>query len=147
MPFSSRNALLNRTKVQTKGSVVKVTLFATITFIAATCLGLSRIPIRDFGRAKKPRTSIHDEGHLLKMNNAYRNQVLDILEDERYEDTLTHDLVGDLKDVVLRNEMFFEHYAKARILRMADKTCRNETSEHVGACFAISVADDINEYF
>ena len=147
MPFSSRDAFLNRTKDQTKGSIVKVALFATITFIAATCLGLSRIPIRDFGRAKKPHTSIFDDGHVLKMNNAYRNQVLDILEDERYEDTLTHDLVGDLKDVVLRNEMFFEHYAKARILRMADKTCRNETSEHVGACFAISVADDINEYF
>ena len=144
MPFSSRDAFLNRTKDQTKGNIAKVALFATIAFIASTCLGLSRISIRDFGRVKKRH--MFDDGRVLKMDNAFINQVLDILEDERYKDTLTNDLVGDLKDVVLRNEMHFEDFAKARTLRMADKTCRNETSELVGACFAISVADDINKY-
>ena len=147
MPFSSRDALLNRTKDQKKGSVVKVTFFAAITFIAVTSLALSRIPIRDFVRAQKLRTSIHDKGHGKRMDQAFRKQVIDILEEDRYAATLTNDLVGDLKDAVLRNEMFVEHYAIARILKVADDTCRNEPSEHVGACFAISVADDVKEFY
>ena len=146
MPFSSRDALLNRTKDQTKGSIVKVTLFAAITFISVTSLALSRIPIRDFGRAQKLRTSIRDKGRSKRMDQAFRKQVLDILDDDRYAATLTNDLVGDLKDAVLRNEMFPEHFAIAKMLRMADTACLHDPSVHYigGACFADAIKNDLS---
>ena len=148
MPFSSRDALLNRRKDQTKGSVVKVTFFAAITFIAVTSLALSRIPIRDFVRAQKLRTSIHDKGHGKRMDEAFRKQVIDILEEDRYAATLTNDLVGDLKDAVLRNEMLPEHFEIAKMLRMASDTCLDHTSIHsihdIGACFADAIKNDLS---
>lgn len=120
-----------------KGSF-RVTLFAAITFIAATSLALSRIPSCDFGLAQKLRINIKGPARA-RMDQAFRNQLIDIFNDYRYKPTLNNDLMFDLRHAVLRNEMLREHFEIANRLKSARNACVKDPKPYLAACFSNAI--------
>ena len=137
MPFSSRDTFLKKTRDQKKGSF-RVTLFAAITFIVATSLALSRIPIRDSGRAQNLRINIKGPAGV-RMDQAFRTQLIIILNDDRYKPTLNNDLMFDLRHAVLKNEMLPEHFEIANRLKSANNACLQDPNPDIAACFSNAI--------